>query len=66
MYILSYREHDAKYVAWFAFPNGQNLLYHGTLDADRWIMEMQPTRLVPSGLRLRIVVKRDYPRDRSA
>jgi hypothetical protein len=56
IYVLSYSEHDKKYVAWFAFPDGQNLLYHGTLDGDRWIMELQPTALVPSRLRLRTTV----------
>ena len=56
IYILSYSEHDTKYVAWFAFPGGQTLLYHGTLDGDRWIMELQPTRLMPSGLRVRTTI----------
>ena len=53
MYILSYREHDATYVAYFAFANGPNVMYHATLDGDRWIMEMQPTPL-PNGMRVRI------------
>jgi hypothetical protein len=56
IYVLSYSEHDKKYVAWFAFQDGQNLLYHGTLDGDRWIMELQPTPVVPSRLRLRTTV----------
>ena len=53
LYVLSYNEHDAKYTAWFAFPGGQTLLYHGTLDGDRWTMELQPPR---ASLRLRTVI----------
>jgi hypothetical protein len=56
LYVLSYSEHDRKYLAWFAFPDGQNLLYHGTLDGDRWIMELQPTPLVAGGFRLRTTI----------
>ena len=56
MYVLSYNEHDARYTAWFAFPGGQTLLYHGTLEGDRWIMELQPPSGTRAGLRLRTVI----------
>ena len=55
MHILSYREHDATYVAYFAFSNGPTLIYHAKLDGDRWILEMQPTPL-PNAVRVRTTI----------
>ena len=56
MYILSYRRDDATYLAYFAFPNGDTLLYHGKVEGDRWVMEMQPSPLLPKNLRLRTII----------
>jgi hypothetical protein len=56
MYILSYREADSTYIAHFAFPGGDNLLYHGRLEGDRWVMDLQPTPLLPANKRLREII----------
>ncbi|HVL66357.1 MAG TPA: hypothetical protein VM364_03750 [Vicinamibacterales bacterium] len=58
IYIISYRQRDSTYVAWFAIPGGQNVVYHGTPTADGWVMELQPTPLVPEGMRVRTTVTR--------
>ena len=58
IYILSYRESDSTYVAYFAIPGGQNVIFHGTPREDGWVMELQPTPLVPDGLRLRTTITR--------
>jgi hypothetical protein len=55
-HILSYRVEDSTYVAYFAFPSGDNLLYHGRVEGDRWIMEMQPTPLLPKNKRFREII----------
>ena len=58
MYILSYGERDSTYVAYFAIPGGENVVFHGTPGEDGWVMELQPTPLVPKGLRLRTTITR--------
>jgi hypothetical protein len=55
-HILSYRVEDSTYVAYFAFPGGDNLLYHGRVEGDRWIMEMQPSPLLPKNKRFREII----------
>jgi hypothetical protein len=44
MYILGYREADSTFIAHFAFPAGDNLVYHGRPERDRWVMNLQPPR----------------------
>ena len=56
MYILSYREADSTYIAHFAFAGGDNLVYHGRLEGDRWILNLQPTPLLPANKRLREII----------
>ena len=56
MYILSYREADSTYIAHFAFPRGDNLVYHGRLEGDRWILNLQPSPLLPGNNRLREII----------
>ena len=56
MYVLSYREADSIYIAHFAFPSGDNLVYHGRLEGDRWVMDLQPTPLLPANKRLREII----------
>lgn len=56
MYILSYRKADSTYIAHFAFPQGDNLVYHGRPDGDRWVMNLQPTPLLPANTRLREII----------
>jgi hypothetical protein len=56
MSILSYREEDSTYIQYFAFPGGANLMYHGRLDGDRWVMEMQPSPLLQKNLRFRMII----------
>lgn len=56
MHILSYRAEDSTYVVYFAFPGGDNLLYHGRVEGDRWIMDMQPSPLLPKNKRFREII----------
>jgi hypothetical protein len=56
LYVLSYRGSDSTYVAHFAFPGGSTLTYHGRPEGDRWIMNLQPTPLVPANNRLRTII----------
>ena len=56
MYILSYRQDDATYVGYFAFPTGDTLVYHGKVEGDRWVMEMQPSPLLPKDRRFRTII----------
>lgn len=53
MYILSYRDRDSTYVAHHAFAGGATLTYHGRLEGDRWVMNLQPTPFWPANERLR-------------
>jgi hypothetical protein len=55
-HILSYRTADSTYIAYFAFPAGDNLLYHGRIEGERWIMDMQPTPLLPKNKRFREII----------
>ncbi len=55
-HILSYRVEDGTYLAYFAFPSGDNLLYHGRVEGDRWIMDMQPSTLLPKNKRFREII----------
>lgn len=55
-HILSYRVEDSTYLAYFAFPSGDNLLYHGRVEGDRWIMDMQPSPLLPKNTRFREII----------
>ena len=54
--VLSYRDRDSTYVAHFAFPNGATLTYHGRIEGERWVMNLQRTPLIPSKLRLRTII----------
>lgn len=56
MYILSYRDRDSTYVAHHAFADGATLTYHGRLEGDRWVMNLQPTPFWPSNERLRTII----------
>jgi hypothetical protein len=40
MYIMSYREEGDIYIVHHAFPSGDTVTYHGTLDGERWVMDM--------------------------
>ena len=55
-HILSYRVEDSTYIAYFTFPSGDNLLYHGRVEGDRWIMDMQPSPLLPGNKRFREII----------
>ena len=55
-HILSYRAEDATYLVYFAFPSGDNLLYHGRVEGDHWIMDMQPSPLLPKNKRFREII----------
>ena len=54
--ILSYQQHNATYLAHFAFPNGDTVTYIGRVDGDRWVMDMQPSPLLPSNERFREII----------
>jgi hypothetical protein len=54
--ILSYQTHDATYLAHFAFPNGDTVTYVGRVEGDRWVMDMQPSPLLPSNERFREII----------
>jgi hypothetical protein len=54
--ILSYQAHNNTYLAHFAFPNGDTVTYVGRVDGDRWVMEMQPSPLLPSNHRFREII----------
>ena len=56
MYILSYREADSTYIAHFAFPQGDNLVYHGRPEGDRWVLDLQPSPLLPANKRFREII----------
>lgn len=56
IYILSYDEHDAAYIAHFAFAGGATLTYRGRVEDDRWVMDMQPTPLLPPNDRFRTTI----------
>jgi hypothetical protein len=56
MYILSYRDNDSTYVAHHAFAGGQTFTYHGRIEGDRWVMDLQPTPFWPSNERLRTII----------
>ena len=56
MYVLSYREADSTYIAHFAFAGGDNLVYHGRLEGERWVLNLQPTPLLPANKRLREII----------
>lgn len=55
-HILSYRAEDSTYLAYFAFPSGDSVLYHGRVEGDRWIMDMQPSPLLAKNKRLREII----------
>ena len=54
--VMSYRGRDSTYIAHFAFPDGQTLTYHGRIEGERWVMNLQPTPLFPATLRLRTII----------
>lgn len=54
--ILSYQPHNATYLAHFAFPNGDTVTYVGRVEGDRWVMDMQPSPLLPSNHRFREII----------
>ena len=54
--ILSYQAHNDTYLAHFAFPNGDTVTYVGRADGDRWVMDMQPSPLLPSNHRFREII----------
>lgn len=54
--ILSYREADSTYIARFAFPGGATLEYHGRIEGDRWVMNLQPGPNWPANQRLRTII----------
>jgi hypothetical protein len=56
MYILSYRDRDSVYVAHHAFAGGATLTYHGRIEGDRWVMNLQPTPFWPANERLRTII----------
>jgi hypothetical protein len=56
LYVLSYRAADSTYIAHFAFSGGATLTYYGRPDGERWIMNLQPTPLLPSNQRLRTII----------
>ena len=56
MYILSYREADSIYIAHHAFAAGDNLVYHGSPEGDRWVLNLQPSPLLPANTRLREII----------
>jgi hypothetical protein len=56
MYVLSYREADSIYIAHHAFAAGDNLVYHGRPEGDRWILNLQPSPLLPASTRLREII----------
>jgi hypothetical protein len=56
--ILSYQEQSATYLAHFAFPSGDVVTYVGRVEGDRWVMNMQPTPLLPSNERYREIITR--------
>jgi hypothetical protein len=56
LYMLSYRNRDSTYIAHFAFPGGSTLTYHGKLEGERWVMNLQPTPFWPANNRLRTII----------
>jgi hypothetical protein len=54
--ILSYQAHNDTYLAHFAFPSGDTVAYVGRVDGDRWVMDMQPSPLLPSNHRFREII----------
>jgi hypothetical protein len=56
MYILSYREADSTYIVHWAFPHGDNLVYHGRPEGDRWVLYMQPSPLLRANQRFREII----------
>ena len=54
--ILSYQQHNATYLAHFAFPSGDTVTYVGRVEGDRWVMDMQPSPLLPSNERFREII----------
>lgn len=54
--ILSYQPHNATYLAHFAFPSGDTVTYVGRVEGDRWVMDMQPSPLLPSNERFREII----------
>jgi hypothetical protein len=56
IYILSYRAEDDTYLAYFAFPDGANLLYHGKWEGDKWIMSMQMAPGLEPNRRFRTII----------
>ena len=54
--ILSYQAHSDTYLAHFAFPNGDTVTYVGRVEGDRWVMDMQPSPLLPSNHRFREII----------
>jgi hypothetical protein len=56
IYILSYQDHDSTYLAHFGFSAGATLTYIGRVEGDRWIMDMQPSPLLPPNRRFRTII----------
>jgi hypothetical protein len=54
--IMSFRGRDSTYIAHFAFPDGATLTYHGRIEGERWVMDLQPSPLIPSKVRLRTII----------
>ena len=54
--ILSYQPHNATYLAHFAFPSGDTVTYVGRVEGDRWVLDMQPSPLLPSNQRFREII----------
>lgn len=51
--VLSYQEHNGTYLAHFAFPSGDIVTYVGRVEGNRWVMDMQPSPLLPPNERFR-------------
>ena len=49
-------ERDSTYVAHHAFADGTTFTYHGRIEGDRWIMNLQPTPFWPANQRLREII----------
>jgi hypothetical protein len=54
--ILSYQPHNGTYLAHFAFPNGDTVTYVGRAEANRWVMDMQPSPVLPANERFREII----------
>ena len=57
--VLSYRGRDSTYVSHLAFPTGATLTYHGRIEGERWVMNLQPSPHFPPNLRLRTIITQE-------